>query len=326
MWVAKMNLKKDQVDSIQNAQRLFEETWKPIHKPFPNELYHYTSATGLIGILTSKSFWLTDLRYMNDMSELQYAQQIIEQCIYDQIENSSLSYIQKEFLGRISKSYSPFETGGSVYSASFCENGNLLSQWRSYRGQGGGYALGLDFFHTIRLLNKQCVLRKVVYNSDEQKKLVNCAISNFVDAVGIVTQNAKLEEVSNTFLPAACLAFSGVAGEIMFCLKHPDFHEEREWRLVHFSRQVSPVNREVETPQFREFQGNIIPYHSVSFEGAIEASNNDLSGICFPVRQITIGPTISSELNEQSIRTLMYSLSKDLEPKIEKSEIPLRWL
>lgn len=321
-----MNLHKDQADSLQNAKRLFWETWNAIHNPFPNDLYHYTSATGLIGILSSKSFWLTDLRYMNDMSELQYAQQVIEQCISDQTENSVLSDIQREFLGRISKSYSPFESGASVYSASFCENGNLLSQWRSYRGQGGGYALGFDFFHTIRMLNKQCVLRKVVYKSEEQKKLVNFAVSNFVDAIGSVTQHAKLDDVSSTFLPAACQAFSEVAGEIMFCLKHPDFHEEREWRLVHFSRQVSPVNRDVEIPQFREFQGNIIPYHSVSFQAVIDASNNDLSGIGFPVRQITIGPTISSELNEQSIRTLIYSLSKDVEPKIDKSEIPLRWL
>ena len=321
-----MNLHKDQADSLHNAKRLFGEIWDTMHNPFPNNLYHYTSATGLIGILSSKSFWLTDLRYMNDMSELQYAQQVIEQCISDQTENSLLNDIQKEFLGRISRSYSPFESGASVYSASFCENGNLLSQWRGYRGQGGGYALGFDFFHAIRLLNKQCVLRKVVYKSDEQKKLVNHAVSNFVDAVGSVTQNAKLDKVSSTFLRAACQAFSEVAGEIMFCLKHPDFHEEREWRLVHFSRQVSPVNRDVEIPQFREFQGNIIPYHSVSFESAVDASNNDLSGIGFPVRQITIGPTISSELNEQSIRTLIYSLSKDVEPRIDKSEIPLRWL
>lgn len=321
-----MEITKDQTKSLRKATEEFSDRWGRIHNPFPNCLHHYTSASGLIGILSSKSFWLTDLRYMNDMSELQYAQQLIERCIFEKFDDSSLSPIQKEFLSRISKSYSPFESGASVYSASFCENGNLLSQWRSYRGQGGGYAIGFDFFHAMRLLDKQCVLRKVVYDETEQISLVRGVVANFIEAVGDATGGEQLESVSSTFLPAACQRFSGLAGELMFCLKHPDFHEEREWRLVHYSRHTSPVERDTPSPNFREFQGNIIPYHSVSFEAAIDASNNDLSGIGFPLRQITIGPTISSDLNEQSLSALMYSLSKDIEPRIEKSEIPLRWL
>ncbi|WP_110709723.1 DUF2971 domain-containing protein [Salinicola sp. CR57] len=317
---------KHQMESLGKAKAEFSERWNCIHNPFPNCLHHYTSASGLIGILSSKSFWLTDLRYMNDMSELQYAQQVIERCISEKLYDSNLSSIQKEFLSRISKSYSPFESGASVYSASFCEIGNLLSQWRSYRGYGGGYAIGFDFFHAMRLLNKQCVLRKVIYDEKEQINLVREVVASLVKAVGDATTGDQLENVSNTFLPTACQTFSGLAGELMFCLKHPDFHEEREWRLVHFSRHTSPVERNTSSPHFREFQGNIIPYHSVSFEAAIDASNNDLSGIGFPIRKLTIGPTISSDLNEQSLRALMYSLSKDIEPRIEKSEIPLRWL
>ena len=260
------------------------------------------------------------------MSELQYARSLIEQCVSEKLSDSSLSVIQEEFLSRIAHDYSPFDFGISIYSASFCENGNLLSQWRGYRGQGGGYALGFDFFHAIRLLNKPCVLRKVIYDTIEQRILVQHTVTNFVDAVGNATVNSTLEDVSSTFLRSACQAFSDVAGELMFCLKHPDFHEEREWRLVHFSKQISPVHRDVDPPSFREFQGNIIPYYSVSFDSVVNASNDDLSGIGFPVRQITIGPTMNSDLNERSPRALMSSLSKDIEPNIKKSEIPLRWL
>jgi len=321
-----MQVTEIQATILQRATDAFGGSWECIHDPFPNHLYHYTSAAGLIGILSSKSFWLTDLRYMNDMSELQYAQQVIERCISDKMNVPSLTEIQKEFLSRISRTYSPFGSGASIYSASFCENGNLLSQWRAYRGQGGGYALGFDFFHAIRLLDKPCVLRKVIYDVRDQNKLVDDAVSSLVAGVGEATINSRLEDVTSTFLPAACQAFSALAAELLFCLKHPDFHEEREWRLFHFSRQASAVDREVISPQFREFQGNIIPYYSVSFDGAVSASNNDLSGVGFPVREIMIGPTINSGLNEQSLRSLMFSLSRDIEPNITKSEIPLRWL
>jgi len=37
-------------------------SWGEYHQPLPGVLYHYTSADGLIGILTSRSIWLTDLR------------------------------------------------------------------------------------------------------------------------------------------------------------------------------------------------------------------------------------------------------------------------
>jgi hypothetical protein len=144
------------------AADAFLSSWGDIHVSIPNCLYHYTSAAGLIGILSSRSIWLTDLRFMNDFSELQYSQQVISQCIENKLRTQGLNDAQIEFLSRISRHYSPYDTGSAIYSASFCESGNILSQWRAYRGQGGGYSLGIDFFHAIRFLDLPCVLRKVV--------------------------------------------------------------------------------------------------------------------------------------------------------------------
>ena len=36
----------------------------------PAQLHHYTTAEGLRGILKSKSLWASDLRFLNDRSEL----------------------------------------------------------------------------------------------------------------------------------------------------------------------------------------------------------------------------------------------------------------
>ncbi|WP_164871718.1 DUF2971 domain-containing protein [Solirhodobacter olei] len=321
-----MQINELQAAALNTARERFFASWNPLHAPFPNRLYHYTSAAGLIGILSSRSLWLTDLRYMNDMSELQFAQQAIDQCISDKLSDPSLSEAQKEFLSRISRSYNPFDSGAAVYSASFCENKNLLSQWRAYRGQGGGYALGFDFFHTIRLLDRPCFLRRIIYGVEQQRSIIDDAVTNLLAGVHDGSKDLQLSDVSDQFLPAACQVFSQLAAELLFCLKHPDFHEEREWRLVSTTPQLSPIQRELIPPQFREFQGNIIPYYAVSYDRSVKASNDDLSGIGFPIQEVVIGPTVSGDLNESSLRTLMLSLSRDIVPNITKSEIPLRWL
>jgi hypothetical protein len=36
----------------------------------PTTLYHYTTTDGLLGILASEEVWATDIRFLNDTSEL----------------------------------------------------------------------------------------------------------------------------------------------------------------------------------------------------------------------------------------------------------------
>lgn len=296
------------------------------HKQVPSPLFHYTSADGLVGILRTKSLWLTDLRYMNDLSELQYSRSLVATRLKEFLASRSIQEVQREFLGRASASFDPFRFGHAVYSASFCENGNLLSQWRAYRGRGGGYALGIDFFHTLRFLNRQCVLRKVIYKVADQTQLVDKAIESFLQCIAQVTETAGTEKTTSDFLSLACSAFAAAVGDFLFTFKHPDFHEEQEWRLVHFANVDPCFNRGVETPCFRTYEGNVIPYFEVSFDRVLAASRDDTLGIRFPFSELVIGPTVSADLNQDSVATLLLSLNADIEPRICRSEIPLRWL
>jgi len=96
--------------ALENLSSSILSSWSEHHKQHPNVLYHYTSADGLIGILTSKSIWLTDLRYMNDLSELQYANQLIEKRLALRQESPQLSEIQREFVARCSGSLIRFSS------------------------------------------------------------------------------------------------------------------------------------------------------------------------------------------------------------------------
>jgi len=265
---------------------------------------------------------------MNDFSELQYSRSLIESRFAVKQSELSLTEVQKEFINRISSAFDPFShSGSSVFSASFCEDGNLLSQWRAYRGKGGGYCIGFDFFHTLRHLSKPCVLRRVIYDKQEQIELIDSTIDTFLSTLLSQTQGKSIEEVTATFLPALCMAFHSIIGEYMFSFKHPDFHEEKEWRLVHSSNINPTFNRSHDdTILFRNFDGNIIPYLTVSFEEIVKASRDDAFGFPFPISELHIGPTVNDELNNQSIRMLLSSLNPEINPNVKKSEIPLRWL
>jgi hypothetical protein len=321
-----MELSEREQNRLNKLSRSILSSWGERHEQIPNVLYHYTSADGLIGILTSKSIWLTDLRYMNDLSELQYSRELVGRRLAARAETTSLIELQREFIRRVSTSFDPFSLGNSVFSASFCEDGNLLSQWRAYRGRGGGYAIGFDFFHLLRLLSRPCVLRRIIYDEKEQTRLIDSVIDAFVETLQAEAEGRPSEEVASGFLPHLCHTFSLVIGEFLFSFKHPDFREEQEWRLVHFANVDPTSNRGSDVPKFRSYDGNVIPFFAVDFEQAILLSRDDTHGYPFPIVDLTIGPTINADLNQESTKLLLLSLNPDICPNIRRSGIPLRWL
>ena len=136
---------------------------------------------------------------MNDASELQYSKTLIRRRLEEKSKESKLSSEQSEFLKRIRDSFDPFSNRFSAFSVSFCEEGNLLSQWRAYRGQGGGYAIGFDFFHSIRFLDKPCALRKVIYDEKQQIDQIDTTINSFLESIGDQTKNNEDEYISSDY-------------------------------------------------------------------------------------------------------------------------------
>jgi hypothetical protein len=321
---ADLKLSDQERRALQSLQTTLLTAWGSHHRDVPQILYHYTSADGLTGILSSRSLWLTDLRYMNDLSELQYARDLITARIQIREQAASLTEVQRAFLSRVTPTFD--RPDRNIFAASFCEERNLLSQWRAYRGRGGGYAIGFDFFHALGLFNRNCVLRKVIYEPPEQNRLVDDTLDAFLAMLLTEASTKQIHEVNPDFLAGTAQTFAIVIGEMQFALKHPDFREEREWRLVHFAYVDPRYARGVEMPRFRSYEGNVIPYFPVSFDRAIAASRDDTLGVPFPIAELVIGPTINADLNSQSTKALLLSLNPDIEPFITHSEIPLRWL
>jgi hypothetical protein len=54
----------------------------PDELSIPQRLYHYTSQSGLLGILSAKTLWATRIQYLNDSTEFAYALGLLKNSVY----------------------------------------------------------------------------------------------------------------------------------------------------------------------------------------------------------------------------------------------------
>lgn len=160
----------------------FLKEWSAEQGPRPRVLYHYTSLEGLAGILRLHRLRATDVAYMNDSLELQLASSLIAASLDD--AGRSASAIQRELLRRSRLDAKPTDLSRSFYVTCFCDDGDLLSQWRAYGANGGGYALGFSAYEMA--WPGPCGLRRVIYDPAIQDRLVRGAIQRACDAFSTV--------------------------------------------------------------------------------------------------------------------------------------------
>jgi hypothetical protein len=109
-------------------------------KAKPSRLFHYTSQAGLLGIVTSNVLWATNALYLNDSSELDYGLSVARKRLRSMAGGTDLV---REFLRRadLLLDLPGLLPGRNFYACCFCEDPDLLSQWRAYADRGGGYAI-----------------------------------------------------------------------------------------------------------------------------------------------------------------------------------------
>ena len=316
-----------QNDIIRALSERLTSVFEEFEPPPPSILYHYTSAEGLLGILRRKELWMTDLRYMNDASELTYATKLLTVQLTRRQTEKGLTQAERQFIDSSLARLSHFISLGEnvPFSVSFCEEGDALSQWRAYRGRSSGYALGFDFFHLLRFLARPCRLQKIIYDSDRQVAIIEAVISIFLSAIA-ERARAMPDDSFETALRSAANAFISWTVEYVTCLKDPSFQEEREWRLVHVANLNPRLGGLVDQPSFRPFGGNVIPYVTLSLEEAIRVSRDNTMGVAFPLVRVNIGPTANAEINQESVKMLLLSVNPDVIHDIRQSRIPIRWL
>ena len=147
-----------------------------VHATLPPNLYHYTDSGGLQGILgpgkgpyqlggfhdkdaesryqgdldlytngKAALFRATDVRYMNDSQELVFGAMIVSERLRAAAGESDVDVPLRSAFLSFAHFFDPdrvFEWPVRCFAVCFCEDGDLLSQWRGYAGGVGGFAIG----------------------------------------------------------------------------------------------------------------------------------------------------------------------------------------
>lgn len=258
----------------------------------PELLFHYTSTSGLLGILEARALWASELRYLNDSAELTYGYQLLLSEVRARTRSSSQHAEVLAQLEHWLEHRSRF--GPMVFVAAFTGNGNLLSQWRAYCPPAGGVSFGVASDHLDKVCkNNQFSLARCIYSTDEHRQLVEQLIEHIVSAADSAGPNT-LAPSEESFHPVF-YALEESLIRVCAVLKHSAFQEEAEWRAVSsaFSDFVKGEGAKI---NYRAGSSMLVPYVLLPL-----ADSNSI----VPVEDVITGPTPDPVAATQSVQRLV---------------------
>lgn len=264
----------------------------------PKIIYHYTTQKGILGIISLREMWATQVHFLNDKNEVFLTFKLLDRELKKQIEKTQ-NQINKNLLTEIRRSLQNVDQW-HICIASFCEAGDLLSQWRGYGNLGKGYAIGFNLESLINIAKKQSfVLWPCVYNPVLQSELVSYLIETWCES--FFDRHITHEEMVNIIHTSVC--------QLAPIIKDESFSEEKEWRLV------SPVlSGKSPLFAFREGTYSLIPYLNFKI---IDEEGKDC------IVKTTVGPSPHMGLARSSLEAFFASCKLPAVDIVE-SKIPFR--
>lgn len=249
---------------------------------------HYTTMQGLLGIMTNKSIWATNIGYLNDSSEFYDAlislrkffaevnkpkDGTISQSEFDEFRAEILEIIEE--LCRESRTY--------YYSISFSRDCDSLSQWRAYGNGVHGYGIIFDIKDLIKSMDSDYSSALIkheecVYVEKDKSK----SLRNMLNEL----HRYRLKNSADDYRRRARSVFSGIS----LAFKNESFRDEAEVRII-----VDDIFDGLETVQFRAGAASLIPYKNMSF--GLEC-----------IKGFVVGPTIDADKAKNALIIMVKSL------------------
>ncbi|RYH00230.1 MAG: DUF2971 domain-containing protein [Alphaproteobacteria bacterium] len=271
----------------------------PKSKKTPTELSHYTTLSGLEGIVRLKRLWASNASFLNDKAELTHALDASKKAI----KLLSSEKAMRAWGPAIETAFDELKRGlqAQSYVACFCSDDDNLSQWRGYGGTVQGICLTFEQSALTRRLKKDAAnLQHVVYTKLSTPQKLRDALEAELRDI------AELEEVlgaSNEEEQQADILAR--ISRLLPKFKHLGFKDEREWRYV-VQKNIPPNDM-----KFRVLQNKIVPYIEIG-----------VSETKLPIHSIRIGPGVDQELTARSVETFIIAHGYDIE--VTLSEVPFR--
>ncbi|WP_273455301.1 DUF2971 domain-containing protein [Nevskia ramosa] len=282
--------------------------------PLPTtHLYHYTSLEGLLGLVGSQTLRATHIAHLNDSNELTFAVELLENTVRRRLLEPDLDPDDRKCLEQLSEWLEHrFLLEHLLFTCSFTEAGNLLSQWRAYCPPSSGVSLGFDPHELLAAADAQGFhLVKCIYDRASQNTLVTGWLQLL-----LATKNDKEDPPSKSDPSQSFYTHFRVHEEALLQvatrMKHPGFSEEREWRLV------SRVGRDYRDPalRFRPGKTRLIPY--VDFKLPLTDTRN------LSLSHVYIGPAQDHNISFSAIAAFLTNSGVKVSRGIQACGLPLR--
>lgn len=254
----------------------------------------------------TKQLWFSELSLSNDPMEGRWIREVFRYCCAD---NSLSSYRLDKLMEYLDHLI------GICSAAGFCmsEQGDLLSQWRSYAENGGGVSIGFNQGYFERLGSHRqdrndifnVSLINVEYKESDQKALINEHLDHILKYVNegalepptLATIGGDPDgEIRRRRVGALAQRFLHYFPHL-FKIKNPAFAEEREWRaLSYLINSLLEEPKNLQHLRFRAQSDRIIPYVAIELETLDIPS---ISEVIVGPRNITPTPVIERMLRAQ---------------------------
>lgn len=313
-------------------------------------IYHYCDNHKMANILASKTLRMCDITKSNDYGEVKLFFPGILDALQDNYEKEPFALKYKgrrnknAFNELLQKEYDildyEFSRGGVTnFVVCFCEDGDVLSQWRGYANDGKGCSLGFSVdelknycskyqdvitleqveYKTPRQMD-QIIIEKALMILNELKNMRKQIKKDFSTA----NTDEKIDNILGFYFHQMIIAV------LMGSLKYKDmtFNEEKEWRM-YFKQQIFKVPKHIYCDEedgifwdntiqlirnkvdFNITDNDLIPFYPIDI--------NDISANS--IKKIIAGPKNDILLKD----FLLYVTSRGLpEIEFEYSRIPYR--
>ncbi|HEC61099.1 MAG TPA: hypothetical protein ENI27_02465, partial [bacterium] len=251
-------------------------------------IYHYTRFAALKSIITGNIFHATNVHYMNDPTELHYAQELLQDAIASVRYQYSANrrnfpgrYLEEHVIPKIEER----DTQQFVLSFTFESDSRYL--WHSY-GASDGYALVFSIPDLVGALQRK-ELRlgtlqgfayqsfslfhgRVLYDKSRQRRLLNLLLKRILPLVEMQMQSMQ-EGRDDTTIAEATVQATYLLYACIYNMKSAAFSVENEYRIVVMPDcgfgNIKYKNRNGQQVPYVELGGCPLPFHQVVIGPAI---------------------------------------------------------
>jgi len=263
----------------------------------PKNLYHYTDANGLLGIIKDQQFFATHSSFLNDKSEFEYGRNMLIQVLNDRakkdIENQEVIYnLISSIKNNIENDY---------YVACFSGHRDDINQWFKYGKSGLGFCLDFKLDTLCDFFGVYADFLPVIYSKKNQVKI----LEQLIDELFLCELSNLSSE--NEHKDLFYQAFSEAFGIFSMFFKSDKFKSEKEYRAIMSRNDKYNIEREL---KFRiNNKEQIVPY--------LEA--NDKIVLSNPMKKLFIDESLLFKMGNIKIESILIGPKQDE----EKSKISL---